>query len=36
MKDNPEMVEGYPEEKNFDEEKAIAVINEYNAWKATQ
>jgi hypothetical protein len=36
MKDNQDIAAGYTEEKNFDETRAIAVINEYNAWKATQ
>jgi hypothetical protein len=36
MKDNVEIAESYEEEKKFNEENAIAVINKYNEWKATQ
>jgi hypothetical protein len=34
MEDNPEFLEGYDDEKEFDSEKAISVITQYNNWKA--
>lgn len=36
IKEKPEFAEVYPDEKKFDEEKAIAVISQYNSWKAGQ
>lgn len=36
MKDNTEIAEEYGEEKKFDLEKAIQVISNYNAWKASK
>jgi hypothetical protein len=34
MKDNMEFLNAYPDDKKFDQEKAIEVINQYNTWKA--
>jgi hypothetical protein len=34
MKDNPEIVASYAEEKKFDLEKATDLINRYNSWKS--
>ena|SRR5436190_7500322 len=34
MKDNMEFLNAYPDDKKFDQEKAIEVINQYNSWKA--
>jgi hypothetical protein len=36
MKDNTEFIDEFEEEKTLDVEKAIAVINAYNAYKAKQ
>lgn len=36
MKDHPEVLDGYEDGKEFNAESAIAVIRQYNAWKATQ
>lgn len=33
MEDNEEIAEGYVDEKNFNVESAIEVINKYNTWK---
>lgn len=34
MKDKPEFMEAYGDEKKFNLEKALAAINNYNSWKA--
>jgi len=34
MKDHPEFIEAYGDEKKFDLEKAMAAITQYNSWKA--
>jgi len=34
MKDHPDFIEEYGDDKKFDVEKAIEVISHYNAWKA--
>lgn len=34
MKDNAEIAAQYPDEKQFEEEAAISVINTYNSWKS--
>jgi hypothetical protein len=36
MKDNLELLSGYEDTKEFDQEKAVALINQYNSWKAGQ
>lgn len=36
MNDNEEIASQYPEDKQFEEEEALSVINAYNAWKAGQ
>lgn len=36
MKDNTEFVNNYEEEKELNEAKAIDLIKQYNAWKASQ
>ena len=38
MEDHPEFINAYeePEDKKFDEAKAIEIIQQYNAWKAAQ
>jgi hypothetical protein len=36
MKDNPELLNDYEDAKEFDQEKAMALINQYNSWKAGQ
>lgn len=33
MKENPEFIEGYEDEKNLNAENATEVIKKYNAWK---
>jgi hypothetical protein len=34
MKDNPEFLNSYGDDKKFDPEKATEIINQYNSWKA--
>jgi hypothetical protein len=34
--DNPALLDSFPESKEFDPAKAAELINQYNAWKATQ
>ena len=36
MKDNPEFLASYEDEKVFDADKATSLIKQYNAWKASQ
>jgi hypothetical protein len=36
MKDNPEFIEAYGDEKKFDIDKAVLAITNYNSWKAGQ
>ncbi len=35
MKDNPEILEGYDDGKDFNAESAIEVVRQYNTWKAS-
>lgn len=36
MKENPEFLASYEDEKTFDADKATSLIKQYNAWKASQ
>ena len=36
MKDNPEFLNNYDEDKEFNAESAAEVIKQYNGWKASQ
>lgn len=36
MKDNPEFISAYGDDKKFDPEKAVEIITQYNSWKASK